>query len=196
MIDNHIRYTTRNSLVNLEQTVVTIPDFTTWNMFETRWTSGEAKYLVDEEVKATHTNYVPTTDLHIIFTESNVDCGTVYTDWIFLRKFVDIEPSHGSWGAEEPAPGLVTEVVYPSDDSWVSKAELLDKWYNTSDWNYGNYTGLAVTTTTVDERDRRTFLKFSLSPTASPENIDSVKLFLFRNDYYPSGWGPVGNVEA
>ncbi len=74
---------------------MTIPDFTTWNMFETRWTSGEAKYLVDGEVKATHTNYVPTTDLHIKFTEGNVDCGTVYTDWIFLRKFVDLEPAPG-----------------------------------------------------------------------------------------------------
>ena len=81
-----------------------------------------------------------------------------------------------------------TEIVYPSDDSWVGKAER--------DENYGYNGGLAVTTTTVDERDRRTFLKFSLSSIPSPENIDSVELFLFRRDYYPPSWGPVGNVEA
>jgi len=105
--DNQIGYRTRNSYENLEYTVVTISDLTTWHIFETRWTwsawdqSGKAIYLVDEEIKATHTNYVPTTDLHIKFTEGNVDCGTVYTDWIFLRKFVHPEPSHGAWGAEE-----------------------------------------------------------------------------------------------
>ena len=30
----------------------------------------------------------------------------LYVDYVFLRKYVDPEPSHGSWGSEEPVPWL------------------------------------------------------------------------------------------
>ncbi len=94
-------------------------------------------------------------------------------------------------------PEIVTEVIFPSDDSFVGKEAIINySWVDTTDWNYGNSSRLIVSTTTVDGRDRRAFLKFSLSSLSSPEDIASVKLGLFKSDYYPPGWGGVENVEA
>lgn len=87
--------------------------------------------------------------------------------------------------------------LHLSDDSYVGKEALWNYvWVNTTDLNFGNGSSLVVSTTTVDGRDRRAFLKFSLSSLPSPENIVSAKLFLFKTGNYPPAWGGVGNVEA
>lgn len=118
---------------------------------------------------------------------------------------VENRPANALWRARDdlPPPGATT--MYPSDDSFVDRERIAGPpgqgvWVNSSDWNYGNRTYLTVVTTKFDDRDRRTFLKFALSSLPSPEGIDSVKLFLFKNDRelsLPGSWiSAVGNVEA
>jgi hypothetical protein len=87
--------------------------------------------------------------------------------------------------------------LFPSDDSRVKRQSFdYGVWTNTSDFNYGNSTWLVLHTTTTDDREGRVFLKFSLTSISYPEEITSVKLFLFKTPSYPPGWGGVGNVEA
>jgi len=56
------------------------------------------------------------------------DTDNGYIDWIYIRKFVDPEPSHGSWGSQEAAVFL-TESLGLKDStvkaSSVVKSELL-----------------------------------------------------------------------
>ncbi len=49
----------------------------------------------------TNTDYIPTIDMVSFLRGSNTTSKTLYVDYIFYRKYVDPEPSHGSWGSEE-----------------------------------------------------------------------------------------------
>jgi len=128
----------------------------------------------------------------------NVSSGVqTLTTWLFVEP--NAPPTQASLTIIllRIKPVTPTIVIYPSDDSFVGKEAIVGyDWFDTTDWNYGNSSGMTVSTTTVDGRDRRAFLKFSLSSISSAEDIVSVKLFLFKNSYYPPAWGGVGNVEA
>jgi len=45
------------------------------------------------------------------YTSSYSAAGETRIDWLFVRKYVDPEPSHGAWGSEESAPVLVETIV-------------------------------------------------------------------------------------
>jgi hypothetical protein len=128
----------------------------------------------------------------------NVSSGIqTLTAWLFVEPNAPPTQASLTINLLRIKPVTPTIVIYPSDDSFVGKEAIVGyDWVNTTDWNYGNATSLVVSTTTVDGRDRRAFLKFSLSSISSPEDIVSVKLFLFKTGNYPPAWGGVGNVEA
>jgi hypothetical protein len=51
---------------------------------------------------------------------------TTYVDWVFISKYVDPEPSHGSWGSEET---IIVAKNFPMDYIERGKAaELRSKW--------------------------------------------------------------------
>jgi len=51
-------------------------------------------------------------------------------DWVYIRKFVDPEPAHGSWGSEETSGAILKEVT---DSLSLSDAVLRDKTLAISD---------------------------------------------------------------
>jgi len=74
---------------------------TSYHIYKSTWISGEAKFYQDDTLKITLTTNVPTIDLVAVFYEGINSGEDVYVDWIFIRKYVDPEPSHGAWGSEE-----------------------------------------------------------------------------------------------
>ena len=45
--------------------------------------------------------------------------GELYVDWVFLRNYVDPEPSHGSWGGEEGGEAPTVMVLSPNGgEAW------------------------------------------------------------------------------
>ncbi len=64
-----------------------------WHVYKIFWKSGEAKYYQDNTLKATHSSNIPSINLVAAFEEGTVDGGDVAVDWIFIRKFVEPEPS-------------------------------------------------------------------------------------------------------
>jgi hypothetical protein len=81
-----------------------IPD-TNWHIIEIRRTSaGLMKVFLDgvEKISVTHTTI--TTSQYIRVGEDNTGTSDSF-DEVFIRKYVNQEPSHGSWGIEEsPSP--------------------------------------------------------------------------------------------
>jgi len=69
-----------------------------YHVFEITWKSGECKFYIDDGLVATHTNNIPDEALKIWIECQNAQQST---DWVLIRKYVDPEPTHGSWGAEE-----------------------------------------------------------------------------------------------
>jgi len=96
-------YTKIQKLVNGSGTALaSISDSDTVNVYHTLefcWYGSSLKGYRDETLKisATDTNYTSRTyiQLHVYYPSSR------YIDWVLVRKYVEPEPSHGSWGSEE-----------------------------------------------------------------------------------------------
>jgi len=73
----------------------------TYNKYSILWTSI-SKFYMDEILLATiSSTYTPTVSLNYYYRESNSVGSDVNVDWVFVRKYVDPEPNHGTWGNEE-----------------------------------------------------------------------------------------------
>jgi len=82
---------------------------TNWHVWEILWSSApKAYFYLDDILKTTHTSYVPTTadnDLTFeLFVGNHLSGVQLHLDWCFVAKYVDPEPTHGSWGSEETLP--------------------------------------------------------------------------------------------
>ena len=91
--------------------------------FRWEWTrvSGTVKAYRDGSLYATHTDNLPTQDLFIRFYAGATDRAVC--DWVAVRKFVDPEPSHGSWGSEETpvsAPTVTTSATTNVEETTAS----------------------------------------------------------------------------
>jgi len=76
---------------------------TSYHIYKVTWRSGESKAYQDDTLLATLTTNVPTVEQVVVFQEGIASGQDVYVDWVFVRKYVDPEPSHGAWGSEESA---------------------------------------------------------------------------------------------
>jgi len=80
-----------------------------WMVLESRWATDKAQHLKNDANRLTTTDamYIPDISLPVYF---SVGCGADnkevkhHIDWVFIRKYVDPEPSHGVWGSEETPP--------------------------------------------------------------------------------------------
>jgi len=91
------------------------PSLNTWYNYEYCWyVSGgvgqSTKFYVDNVLKSTHTTNIPDLAPYVGFL-SVTNNPIIDTDWIFISKYVDPEPSHGSWGSEETSGQQVTRAV-------------------------------------------------------------------------------------
>lgn len=75
--------------------------FDAYHIWEILWKSDlEAKFYVDDVLKATHTTHVCDSEQPIGFYDYATSAD-LYVDWVLIRKYVSPEPVHGAWGAEE-----------------------------------------------------------------------------------------------
>ncbi len=79
-----------------------------WNVYEVTWTSNRVSTSWnDNQVwSISNSTFIPDEPLYPLIggargSMSNLSNFSAYWDWIFVRKCVDTEPSHGSWGIEE-----------------------------------------------------------------------------------------------
>lgn len=89
-------------------------DITEWHTSFLTWKSGEVKIYYDSELKWTFTTNVPDEAMVPAFWSASQSGYTLYIDWVFLRKWVDPEPTHGEWFEEETS---VTETYVIVSDS-------------------------------------------------------------------------------
>jgi hypothetical protein len=74
---------------------------TSEHIYKVTWKAGQSRGYQDDVLKVTHTTNIPTVDMVVMFQEGSVTGQDFFVDWVFVRKWVDPEPSHGSWGSEE-----------------------------------------------------------------------------------------------
>jgi len=79
----------------------TVSTPTSYHTYKVTWRSGESKAYQDDTLLDTHTTNIPAVDQVVYFNEGSVSGQNVYVDWVFVRKYVSPEPSHGFWGSEE-----------------------------------------------------------------------------------------------
>jgi len=97
-----------------------VPDTGVYRIWEIKWIANKVSLYVDKSHIVTHTTNVPDETQVCYFRETNVVGYNVYVDWIFVRKYVDPEPAHGSWGSEEiseppspPSPPKIPSITSP-----------------------------------------------------------------------------------
>jgi len=62
-----------------------------WHLWEVLWKEGEAKFIVDDNLEATHSTYVCEQAIPIMFQSYRPD-ATTEVDWVFVRKYSSPEP--------------------------------------------------------------------------------------------------------
>jgi len=92
--------------------------FQTWYKKEVRFWGTSVRLYVDDVLKLSSDSMTGARTSNYLGLSSYL--STDYFDWILVRKYVDPEPSHGSWGSEETAPSgqeysfTLTEIVKPT----------------------------------------------------------------------------------
>jgi len=95
-----------------------------WHEFVTRSSGGLKQFLVDGSIMPVTGigNYNPVTSLFGI----NVSEVNTYWDTVFIRKWTNPEPAHGTWGVEETGAGITTfnaEDIVQSDKEAPMESE-------------------------------------------------------------------------
>jgi len=111
-----------------------------WQIAWVGWNSSVARFYRGDSLMYTASSNIPDEALVPAFWSASVAGKTLMVDWVFLRKWVDPEPSQGSWGSEEEVYAEVTfnvRVVDEGDYSPISGASVYV-------WN-SSWTGSAST---------------------------------------------------
>ena len=82
-----------------------VPDVSTqYRIYEITWKSGEAKFYQDGTLITTRTTNVPDVDQkHRLWASEGGTGKDSLFQWIFTSKYIDPEPTWGTWGTEESA---------------------------------------------------------------------------------------------
>jgi len=139
------------------------------NVYEITWTTTAVHYYKNNVEMTgspyTNTAYIPTVDLATWFGSIGGAGYEFKADYVFLRKFVDPEPSHGGWGSEEteaPPPSVTLTITSPTNTTYTTSTititmsasgGTIDRiWFNIKSggsWLYPNTTYTAPTTKTL-----------------------------------------------
>lgn len=85
--------------------------FDSYHLYNVFWKSGQAKCCADGVVVATHTTRVPSIAIPVRIYDY-LTVADLKVDWVFVRNYVDPEPTHDTWGGEErPFYGERSSVV-------------------------------------------------------------------------------------
>jgi hypothetical protein len=69
--------------------------------YKITWRSGEGRFYQDDNLIATHTTNIPTSNQSAFFYPTATSGNQIKCDWVFVKKFVSSEPAFGSAGNEE-----------------------------------------------------------------------------------------------
>jgi hypothetical protein len=114
----------------LERTQVDVSSLNSWHEYFWTWEVGVARAYQDSTLYVTHNTEIPTMDLEVIFLEGNIESDAVYVDWVFVRRFASVEPTHDVWSALETAFSLNSppDVTYEAGTTsnsvvWTASSE-------------------------------------------------------------------------
>jgi len=97
---------------------------TNYNIFEVRWISASlVKYLKNDASYYNCTVATSIPDTNQPCSNFEVYSASMKVDWVVVRKCVDPEPSHGSWGSEEEPSAEVNLVEYEAKARLAGKGE-------------------------------------------------------------------------
>jgi len=89
-----------------------------YHILEFTWFGSSLKAFRDgtSKMSASDTTYTSRTYIHL----DEWSGSSRYTDWVLVRKFVDPEPSHGSWGSEETSGQTYTvDTTFQTTPTWT-----------------------------------------------------------------------------
>ncbi|MCW4035117.1 MAG: DUF2341 domain-containing protein [Candidatus Bathyarchaeota archaeon] len=75
-------------------------DHSAYSITEIQWFNEKSEYYFDDVLEETLDTYVPTEDMGVGFATRG-STSELLVDWVAVRKCLDNEPNHGSWGKEE-----------------------------------------------------------------------------------------------
>jgi hypothetical protein len=113
---------TRNGGIWNEQTD-TVSDYTTYHEYQTLWTSDKTVYKQDTSIIRTVTSQIPNVNQGFLFSEANQNGDDAYVDWVFIRSYVDSEPTQGSWGNEELVGSLTTTTATDTSPTTTTRGD-------------------------------------------------------------------------
>jgi len=87
--------------------------FDSYRNYEILWREGEAKFLVDDVLRATRSTYIPDIPLPVGIYDFNT-VADFYADWVFVRNYVSPEPAWAPWTQEQ----TLTAGNEPNITSW------------------------------------------------------------------------------
>ncbi|RLI87424.1 MAG: hypothetical protein DRP01_01995 [Archaeoglobales archaeon] len=97
-----------------------------WRTWELRWLSNKTVLVCFETGNSVSlTDKVPSVDLYPGFDAEGTGQSKWYIDIVFLRKYVDPEPSHGTWYAEEEQKVTLSGKVQLPDGTAVANATII-----------------------------------------------------------------------
>lgn len=115
--------------------VVSLNNVTVDHLYMASWASGGSKFYQDSVLEATNNENVPSVNMVPVFYEGQ-GTGQCYVDWVFVSKWVDIEPTQGAWGPQEQLikPDLflysINNVIRKFGESFSIKLNISEP-YNT-----------------------------------------------------------------
>jgi len=133
-------------------------NFLTWDIL--RDSNGNSDFYINGAVVDNDHDY-SSTDETIIRVVAYKSTTEIEVDWVLIRKYVDPEPSHGSWGTEESEPQecshAFTETLSPSAilNQWQEQFRIwIETVYPSATMNYWQevsytYTQTVTATETV-----------------------------------------------
>ncbi|TET99857.1 MAG: DUF2341 domain-containing protein [Candidatus Stahlbacteria bacterium] len=72
-----------------------------WWILQYLWKVNNVKFCEDNVLKQTHVTNVPSGNVFALIKTSGQATAKIECDWLFAAKYVDPEPVHGAWGAED-----------------------------------------------------------------------------------------------
>lgn len=94
----------RKATAQSEQAYSDATNWEDYQIYELQWQTDKVEYFQNAVSLGSSVNNVPSVNLYAL-----LGCGTwsmnaaahLYLDWVYLRNFVDPEPTWGDWGGEE-----------------------------------------------------------------------------------------------
>ena len=109
---------------NSQNTIIPNQDyFGSYHNYEILWRQNEAKFIIDDVLKATQTTSVADTSMPVGMYDYNT-AANLAVDWVFVRNYVSPEPAWGVWSPEQASGNPPTPTPGPTPTSTYSLVKV------------------------------------------------------------------------